>query len=399
MPLVACFLEERTQDEAAKQLGWSLSTLRRRLDRAKELLRARLTRRGATLAAGLFAGILAPSARAAVPTRLLDAPPSPLASTLAAGVTRGWLGLKLGLAAAAVLATVGGVIAGLSADHESPELGGLTPPARQEPAVAPAPRAVQRRLWVPVAGRVVFPAKRDIPTPRPVPGTAIKDAEFFGAVSYGDVLIDPKTRGIANAVVWLRPDSDDRKAAFPAESIQPDLAAAKPVDRIITAGRDGFSPRVIAARSADRLLFTNPTPIPFNVCYQTPEAADGMTEEEPRNFNVLLPAGQKYTTKALPAARVPDTFRDIIHPWAQGYVWMFDHPYFAVTDAAGQFEMTNVPAGTWRLVIWHEKVGYLGGAKGRLGTRVTIKPDGKMELPPLVLESAGWSQRESERSR
>ena len=41
-PLVATFLEERTFDEAAKQLGWSVSTLRRRLDRAKELLRARL---------------------------------------------------------------------------------------------------------------------------------------------------------------------------------------------------------------------------------------------------------------------------------------------------------------------------------------------------------------------
>ena len=66
-PLIACFLREQTQDEAARQLGWSLSTLRRRLDRGKELLRARLTRRGATLSAGLFAGVLAPSAAAAVP--------------------------------------------------------------------------------------------------------------------------------------------------------------------------------------------------------------------------------------------------------------------------------------------------------------------------------------------
>src|SRR5437763_3285640 len=72
-PLIACFLREQTQDEAARQLGWSLSTLRRRLDRGKDLLRRRLTRRGATLSAGLFAGALAPSATAAVPTELAEA--------------------------------------------------------------------------------------------------------------------------------------------------------------------------------------------------------------------------------------------------------------------------------------------------------------------------------------
>src|SRR5215213_1288649 len=66
--LVACFLEERTQDEAAHELGWSLSTLRRRLDRGKELLRARLTRRGVTLASLLLTNALA---KASAPATLL----------------------------------------------------------------------------------------------------------------------------------------------------------------------------------------------------------------------------------------------------------------------------------------------------------------------------------------
>jgi hypothetical protein len=59
-PLLLCYLEGRTQDEAAKQLGWSISTLRRRLEGGRELLRARRIRRGATLGAALFAGFLAP---------------------------------------------------------------------------------------------------------------------------------------------------------------------------------------------------------------------------------------------------------------------------------------------------------------------------------------------------
>jgi len=71
LPLLLCYLEGRTQDEAARQLGWSLSTLRRRLESGRELLRVRLIRRGATLGAALFAEFLAPSAApAALPVEL-----------------------------------------------------------------------------------------------------------------------------------------------------------------------------------------------------------------------------------------------------------------------------------------------------------------------------------------
>jgi RNA polymerase sigma factor (sigma-70 family) len=66
IPLLLCYLEGRTQDEAARQLDWSVRTLRRRLERARNLLKARMVRRGATLGAGLFAGFLAPSSASAV---------------------------------------------------------------------------------------------------------------------------------------------------------------------------------------------------------------------------------------------------------------------------------------------------------------------------------------------
>jgi hypothetical protein len=37
-----------------------------------------------------------------------------------------------------------------------------------------------------------------------------------------------------------------------------------------------------------------------------------------------------------------------------GYLVAFDHPYFAVTDEDGAFSIANVPAGTYRLTVWHE---------------------------------------------
>jgi RNA polymerase sigma factor (sigma-70 family) len=60
-PLVLCYLEGRTQDEAARQLGWGLNTLRRRLAQGRRLLEARLRGRGVTLPAALT-GLLAAGA-------------------------------------------------------------------------------------------------------------------------------------------------------------------------------------------------------------------------------------------------------------------------------------------------------------------------------------------------
>jgi hypothetical protein len=72
-PVVLCYLEGRTRDEAAQQLGWSLRTLQRRLDRGREILRLRLTRRGLTLSAGLLATALTEhAAEAALPAGLVN---------------------------------------------------------------------------------------------------------------------------------------------------------------------------------------------------------------------------------------------------------------------------------------------------------------------------------------
>src|SRR5262249_50917840 len=46
LPLVLCYLESRTREEAAKQLGWSKNTVGRRLDEARAALGRRLRRRG-----------------------------------------------------------------------------------------------------------------------------------------------------------------------------------------------------------------------------------------------------------------------------------------------------------------------------------------------------------------
>jgi RNA polymerase sigma factor (sigma-70 family) len=58
LPLILCYLEGWTRDEAAAQLGWSGRTLRRRLEEAREALGRRLTRRGVAWPAALSAVLL-----------------------------------------------------------------------------------------------------------------------------------------------------------------------------------------------------------------------------------------------------------------------------------------------------------------------------------------------------
>ncbi len=46
-----------------------------------------------------------------------------------------------------------------------------------------------------------------------------------------------------------------------------------------------------------------------------------------------------------------------VHPWQHAYVFVFDHPYTAVTDENGGFTIDNIPPGTYAVEAWHEALG------------------------------------------
>jgi RNA polymerase sigma factor (sigma-70 family) len=102
-PLVLCYLEGLTQDEAAERLGQSKSTFRRSLERGRELLGVRLTRRGVTLSAALFALLLSECAASAAVPLALAVSTTGAAVALAAGKGVG------ALASARALALAGGL--------------------------------------------------------------------------------------------------------------------------------------------------------------------------------------------------------------------------------------------------------------------------------------------------
>jgi RNA polymerase sigma factor (sigma-70 family) len=110
-PILLCYLQGRTNEEAARQLHCPTGTLKIRLLRARELLRRRLTRRGLALSLTLLLAALAEEASAAVPQALLHKASgagsvSLRAQVLAEDVLRGMVRTKVKVAFAALLAVL-----------------------------------------------------------------------------------------------------------------------------------------------------------------------------------------------------------------------------------------------------------------------------------------------------
>jgi hypothetical protein len=87
--------------------------------------------------------------------------------------------------------------------------------------------------------------------------------------------------------------------------------------------------------------------------------------------NRLIPAGKDMPVE-LKVDGEPIMVRCDIHKWMNGVIRVFAHPYAAVTNNDGEYEIKNVPAGAeLSIMVWHEEAGY--GGKGKEGDKVTLK--------------------------
>jgi RNA polymerase sigma factor (sigma-70 family) len=135
-PLVLCYLEGLTQDEAARRLGWTPATVKGRLQRGREKLRRRLERRGVALTAALAAAL---TGQALAETAVRMAPPftvatvTSAATTLASGFLRSWLPMKLAMLSA-VLLSAGLVAGGAVMQSPKPQSGEAAAPSAEKPA-------------------------------------------------------------------------------------------------------------------------------------------------------------------------------------------------------------------------------------------------------------------------
>jgi plastocyanin len=74
-------------------------------------------------------------------------------------------------------------------------------------------------------------------------------------------------------------------------------------------------------------------------------------------FNNGQPIQGMKMTHTFTAKEVMVPFKCDVHGWMNAYVGVLDHPFFAVTDDNGSFDLKGVPPGTYTIEAWHEKLG------------------------------------------
>jgi hypothetical protein len=153
-----------------------------------------------------------------------------------------------------------------------------------------------------------------------------------------DVTVQRRGDRIAQVVVWL----DGLRAGKP-----------RPVERRfeVTHRRCAFEPRVQAVLAGGTLNVKSADP----VVHRARILAGGSR----RTLEVVRQndAGQVVPVEGVLARPGRIELRCDVHPWTRGWIQVFDHPYFAVTDPDGRFRIDSVPPGDYRLRAWHERLG------------------------------------------
>jgi carboxypeptidase family protein len=109
-----------------------------------------------------------------------------------------------------------------------------------------------------------------------------------------------------------------------------------------------YHPHVFGMRVNQPLEIINSDPTLHNI-HAMPKGNSEFNNGQPIQ-------GMKMThTFGKPEVMVP--FKCDVHSWMNAYVGVLDHPYFAVTKDDGKFELKDVPAGTYTVTAWHEKLG------------------------------------------
>lgn len=130
-----------------------------------------------------------------------------------------------------------------------------------------------------------------------------------------------------------------------------------------------FEPELVAIRVGDSVTFTNSDTATHNV------RASG----EVGDFNLTMPAGGAGHTIKFDKAgglRRPVEIGCVFHSNMRAWVFVFDHPYFAVTKADGKFRFADVPAGEYELELVHAA----GGLKTKKAVTVKAGETAKVDL-------------------
>ncbi|RZL89076.1 MAG: TonB-dependent receptor [Variovorax sp.] len=181
-----------------------------------------------------------------------------------------------------------------------------------------------------VQGKVVFADA--VPARRTVPVTI--DQYLCGNEKLADDLQVSGNREIRNAVVWIEnPPAGAAPAARP-DKVEIDQKGCS------------FVPRVVVVPVGGTVDFLNSDRLLHNI-HATPKLNVSFNRTQPMGRTIPVTFAQPEIVR----------INCDLHSWMTAWVVVAAHPFYAVTGADGRFAFDNLPPGTYKLQIWHERLG------------------------------------------
>lgn len=217
--------------------------------------------------------------------------------------------------------------------------------------------SVKAEGWGTLKGQITFdgnpPPRKDLVEK----GKAPKNPEVCAVdapIKSERLVVDGASKGVKNVLVYIPKPT--------AVSPEAKSTAAK-AEVVFDQEKCVFEPHVVAVMNGAKLLLKNSDPVNHNI--------NSKLKNNAANPNIAPNNEMPFPTQA--AERTPGEVVCDIHPWMKAYWMVTDSPYFAVTDAQGNYEIKNVPAGTQKVAIWQEAVAPNGFVTAAAGQNVNIK--------------------------
>jgi hypothetical protein len=149
-------------------------------------------------------------------------------------------------------------------------------------------------------------------------------------------VVDAATRGVAGAVVYLRGVDPLRGRPWDHDPVRVEQRGRRL--HVRQGGRDG---RVGFVRRGDSVEVVSRDSV-FHALHAGGAAF----------FSLAFPDPGQPLSRPLPETGLVELTSAAGYYWMRAYLFVDDHPYYALTDAHGRFELRQVPPGRYELVCW-----------------------------------------------